>query len=70
MYTSARADTNINIKEKNNGKKEKMMVVTREQMEEFKKIACDKHIQRLKKMFAEKGQESDPIICYMLFSYK
>lgn len=39
----------------------KMMVVTREQMDEIKRIACDMHMERLKKMFAEKGKESDPV---------
>lgn len=39
----------------------KMMVVTREQMEEFSKIACDMHMERIKKMFAENNKESDPM---------
>ena len=38
--------------------KEKMMVVTRKQMEEFKKQACDMHIERLKKMAADHGDEN------------
>lgn len=42
--------------------KEKMLVVTREQMEEFKKQACDKHMERLKGMFANKGRECDPMV--------
>lgn len=40
----------------------KMIVVTREQMEEFKKIACDMHMERIKKMFEEKNRESDPMV--------
>lgn len=40
----------------------KMKVVTREQMKEIKRIACDMHMERMKKMFAEKGKESDPMV--------
>lgn len=42
---------------------EKMMVVTREQMEEFKRQACDKHIERLKKMAEDHGDKQiDPMV--------
>lgn len=42
--------------------KEKMLVVTREQMEEFKRIACDMHMERIKKMYVDKGKEHDPMV--------
>ena len=43
-------------------KEKKMMVVTREQMEEFKMIACNMHVERLKKLFADEGREFDPVV--------
>lgn len=51
-----------------------MIVVTREQMEEFKRQACEKHIERLKEMYGDK--EIDPVVelgefvtCCLVTSY-
>ena len=41
---------------------EKMIIVTREQIEEFKRQACDRHIERLKKMVADKDEKLNPMV--------
>lgn len=42
--------------------KEKMLVVTREQMEGFKRQACDNHMERLKKMAADHDDKLSPMV--------
>lgn len=42
--------------------KKKKIVVTREQMEEFKKIACDMHCKRLEEMTKEYDKEISPMV--------